>query len=325
MAYDRLFIRGINYGEGLRSARYEWLASSGGSIYSMLGNLLVPFGYYCLILLFVNFNRLKTKHKLMLYISSFFCIFGHAALNGGRSNLIIGLCLCLVVYICINKKFVFKLRNFSYALIIIIVAVFSILYSVNIISSSAELGGISLRDMTYMAINELYGNITPDFYDIDYDFLYFFYYMSAYLFHGSWTAQVALSLDHLPGSYALYPISVVLSQAGLLSSPLEPGYFSLYGAFISMPGALYYDFGYIGLLVSSSFLGCGLGMVIRMISKENGIDGFKFSIITYILFIYLLWPILPGYGFSYINFIVFGFLMVEIVNRTVFKKSLSWF
>ncbi|HFQ5122442.1 TPA: O-antigen polymerase [Vibrio vulnificus] len=325
MAYDRFFIRAINYAEGLRSARYEWLSSEGGSIYSILGNILVPFGYYCLVLLFVNFSRINFSYKLILSISSIFCIFGHAALNGGRSNLIIGVCLCMVIYICKNRKFIMTRKFFFYVFVFLLVAISSVLYSVNIISSSAELGNITLRDITYMAINELYGNVTAEFYDVDYEFQYLFYYMAAYLFHGGWTAQIAMSLDNLPGSYALYPISVVLSQAGVLSSPLEPGYFSMYGAFISMPGALYYDFGYVGLVISSFFLGGGLGVVIRLISTGGKIDGFKFSFITYILFIYFLWPILPGYGFSYINFIVFGFILVEIINRAVFRKSFCWF
>ena len=127
------------------------------------------------------------------------------------------------------------------------------------------------------------------------------------------------------GSYTLYPISVLLAQAGVLSEPLQPGHFSIYGAFITMPGALFYDFGYIGLTIISCFLGCCMGRAIQYIENPSSLNGFSFVFVVYIIFIYLLWPILPGYGFSYINFVLFSFIVVEIFNRLFFKKSFNWF
>ncbi len=54
---DRVFIRGINYSQGLRYARYDWLETTGGSFFGVVGNLLVPLAYVGILILIINFNR----------------------------------------------------------------------------------------------------------------------------------------------------------------------------------------------------------------------------------------------------------------------------
>jgi len=324
--FDRIFIRGINYSLGLRAARYQWLNSTGGSPYGIIGNLLIPFGFICIFFLIVHKDSTSKKEKRLLTLSSFIGIFGHAALNGGRSNILLAIFM-VIISLSIGFKKPTKLLTIKPKnLKIIIILSCAIFYVGAITYSSAIMNNMSIKQLTSLGLYELYGVKTGSYnnFGIFGEPTYFIIYFLAYLYHGQWTAQVTYSLPIREGSYTFYSFGVILEKLGLIQTPLTQGYFSKTGAFISLPGAFYYDFGFWGVILLSIILGGFVGLVLIFINKSKFLGGIKLAFIYYILFIIYLSPILPAYGLMYLNFIVFSFVSLEIINRLIFKVKTNW-
>src|SRR5690606_20489544 len=102
-----------NYSLGLRHARYQWLNSTGGSLPSVIGNLLIPFGYVSIFLLIIHYSKLSKISRFLLLTSAIISVFGHSALNGGRSNILLALILAIIAIIVKNKG---KKKVFSFNL-----------------------------------------------------------------------------------------------------------------------------------------------------------------------------------------------------------------
>ena len=162
VAYDRVYVRGIDYMQGLRAARYEWLASDGGSLVSMAGNLLIPFSYVGLFLVVINSKLFTSKAFLFYVFLALLVIFGHAALNGGRSNILLGLLVMVLAFLLrpgrINYKAVIKAL-----LMIVLLSVPAFFYVAEIIKSSASMGGVDLSTLLSRAINGLQGRFVEGY------------------------------------------------------------------------------------------------------------------------------------------------------------------
>lgn len=327
MLYDRVFIRGIDYTKGLRLARYTWLHSTGGSYPSIIGNLLVPLGYLCIFFFIVHQNTIHKKYKRLLLISAITSIVGHAALNGGRSNLLIAAVFALISYtlkyqvkgkklILINPKIVKLLPIVSIGFVYVALITFS----------SASMGNVDMKTLSYLGIESLYGQVTDWFGKVDIigELAYLIIYFIAYLYHGQWTAQFAYSLTTREGNYTFYSISIILERLGIINEPFKQGYFSETGAFISLPGAFYYDFGYFGLIISSIIVGLLFAVALIFINRNKFISGTKLGYIYFMLFLVFMSPILPAYGLMYLNFIIFSFIAIDILNYLKFKQKSNW-
>ncbi|MDT3709489.1 MAG: hypothetical protein ROZ65_05035 [Pseudomonadaceae bacterium] len=322
--YDRVFLRGIDYSLGLRHARYQWLASEGGSLVSVIGNLLIPFCYVSIFFLVVHYSRLSRFATLLLFSSAFFGVFGHAALNGGRSNVLLALVMGLSAYL-LRRQGAPKRLFFANYYKLLPVGLFAIFYVASIIKSSAVMGGVDVETLTILGVESLYGQVSDYFKSRleGSEYLYLMIYGIAYLYHGQWTAQVTYSLPVRDGSYTFYPFSVILNELGLIDAPLQAGFFSDTGAFISLPGAFYYDFGFMGVVVLSLVVGWLLGLTLRMICADRNIGGGRLAFIIYVLYLVLLSPILPAYGLSYLNFIIFAFAILGVLNAFLYRRSFS--
>lgn len=324
ICYDRVFLRGIDYSAGLRLARYQWLSSEGGSLASVVGNLLIPYSYVCVFFLVVYSSAVSRIGRFLLGLSAFLGIFGHAALNGGRSNILLALIIVLCAIVIRANKTCDGLKLYSYYKFLPVV-VAAILYIGAIIKSSASMGGVDVETLAALGVDSLYGKVSDYFHDLSGigEYLYLIIYGISYLYHGQWTAQVAYSLPHKEGSYTLYPFSVVLSRLGLIEEPLATGYFSETGAFISLPGAFYYDFGFLGVILLSGLLGVALGVVLNIVAGEKDMGGLKLAFVLYILFVIFLSPVLPAYGLSYLNFILLSFVFLGGLNSILYRRGFS--
>ncbi|AKB07416.1 oligosaccharide repeat unit polymerase [Vibrio cholerae] len=326
--YDRVFIRGIDYTAGLRAARYQWLReTTGGSMFSVIGNLIVPFGYVSLFFLVVFFQDLRPRYKLLLFLSSLLGVVGHAALNGGRSNLLIAIFVCLIIFIfCRKKDFSSNsikrnsITSKVYTYFSLVVVLSFVIYMT---MQSAVVANISLVELVRLGVESLYGQPTEHFDLIVNEYTALPIYIISYLFHGSWTAEALYSINDRPGSYLFYPISVIATSLKVMESPIEIGYFSESGAFISLPGAIYYDFGFFGVGIFGSILGFILGCVVYTLSTKR-VTLLSFGIFLYPIVMFFMSPILPAYGLIYFNFVVYSFLLFGLLNRILFNNRCYW-
>lgn len=320
--YDRVFVRGIDYSQNLRLARYEWLDTTGGSLISILGNLLVPLAYIAAFFLILFFNKISKLYKFLLLLSSILGIFGHAALNGGRSNILLGITvifLGLIINRDINIRF-YKFFKFKYILMMLM----AISYIFFIIQGSANLGdSISVKELTILGVDELHGKIDSDFLNkYDSSALYSFLYSIAYLFHGQWTASEMFNLSNMKGSAVFFSFSILLTSIGLIDEPLQANLFSEQGIFLSLPGSYYYEGGISFFIIFCIFHGIVLGISFLLLNK-NRIGLIELAFVTYVWFLSFLSPILPAMGLSYLQFIVWAFILLWLINFFIFRKILS--
>jgi len=321
--YDRVVLRGIDYSHGLRTARYAWLETVGGSFFGVLGNLLVPFSYIGIFFLVKYYNQISLRQKTFLLLAIFSGIVGHAALNGGRSNLLLALVIFIIALLFKHKSTIAFYKLTKTKILLTSILLISFMYVNSITKESATMGDASMHTLVQLGTEALYGVPDSTFYNSTHsELIYFLIYSLSYLYHGQWTTQAAIAAPQREGSYASPP---VLYQLGVIDPP-APGInlFSDTGAFISLPGAFYYDGGLMGLLSLSVVLGISLGIIFIMVSFSKTIGGFKMAFIVAILYILILSPILPAYGLSYFNFILFAFIAHSAINTIFFKKNINY-
>ncbi len=328
--YDRVFIRGIDYTNGLRAARYEWLESGGGSFSSIVGNLMIPLSYVALYFLISYRTEIGKLKILLLVISSSLGIVGHAALNGGRSNILIAAFLCLIIFIFKSKNdFYAKNKYYKKFILLISVLLPILMFVIYLTNQSAQMANISMVELVKLGVYGLYGSPTENFKYIDNDGVAIVVYIFSYLFHGSWTAEALYTLKNssyisqLPGSYLYYPISVLASSLKIIDSPIELGYFSDSGAFLSLPGAIYYDFGFLGVFIGTFIIGIMVSISVYYLSYKR-VTLFGFGLAIYPIIVALMSPILPAYGLMYLNFVVYAYIVMGILNKLAFRVRLHW-
>ena len=326
VSYDRIITRGINYSEGLRYARYAWLDTSGGNVLGILGNLLIPFSYVGIFFIILYSTSVSKKLQVFLIISIFFGVIGHAALNGGRSNLLLAIIMIIISMIFKKKqrnKTLYK--DYLTKTKIFLLGIIATTYIWYITSLSASMGGTGIGELLQEGIVALYGIPNQAFFSNEHSSLiYFLIYFLSYLFHGQWTAEISYSLIDRGGNYSIPPIIGILANKFNLGKITEgQTYFGDTGAFISLPGGFYYDYGFFGLILLSIFLGNLLGVAFVLINKSKRIGGLQTVFIMSILYILFMSPIIAAYGLSYFSFIMYAFLMLSIINILVFKHKIN--
>lgn len=320
IAYDRIFIRGVDYTIGVRAARYQWLASEGGNLQGIVGNLIISFSYYTVAFLIFYKDRIPRNYKYVGVISSMLCFIGISFLNGGRSNLLVLVFYVLAINLLRRNKLqlkkVFNLTNFTIALLLYFVASY-------VTSSSADLGFYTPMEHYIDDVSALYGKAESDMPDYGpfNDIFYRINYFIVYILHGFWTAQIATGLINVEPFYILYPIQTIVSTVFGLTVPNVYGYFSDTGAFISLPGAFYYDYSIIGVIIGGMIIGLSIGCVFSRL-RSGYVSSSALAISSLILLIALMSPFMIGYGFSTFFFIPIAFVFFDVLS--IFKRRYYW-
>lgn len=319
--YDRAVMRGIDFSSGLRTARYNWLATPGMNFWGIAGNLIIPLGFFSLFLLITNYPRFELKHKLLLLFSCIVSIAGLAALNGGRSNVLIALFVGVAFFLFSAPK---NLQLKKINLIYLFLMLLSILWGYYITSQSAAMtSDSSYRTLTKLGIEELFGVVGPDFDKYSNESIYLCYYILAYLFHGNWTAELSYFFSPKYGNCTLYPISILLTRLGILDQPLTPSPFEMQGAFISLPGAIYYDYGVVGCILLFALIGIFLGVASYLLTYRS-LEPITISFCLFFVVLVFMAPILPAYALVYFDFVIYIFIAMGVLNKILFPRSRDW-
>lgn len=327
LCVDRLFIRGIDYSEGSRSARYQWISSDGGSIYSILGTLLAPCAYCVLYILIVKWKNSHIKKSIILFIVSSLSILTYSYLNGGRSNILLAIAVAIIAFIVGGHKFTTLIKKLYVVLVLFFIVIILFVYAADMTSQSAEMGSWSIKELILEDVKNLNASPNQAYYnDRDSsDFIHQLYYFVIYLLHGQWNSMEAVSLagEYSSGSFLLYPYQVMLQKVGLLSEP-SLSIFTEKGVYLSLPGAIFYDCGWFGLVSISAILGMITARLCQKATYSCNYSGFFCAIVVYFFSILFLSPVVPAYGFGLLDFICFGFVIVDIVGYIYTGKWINW-
>ncbi|OGO76531.1 MAG: hypothetical protein A2Y23_08075 [Clostridiales bacterium GWB2_37_7] len=332
MIYDRVFVRGIDYSLGLRNARYQWLYSEiSSSIWSKIGNLLIPFGYIGLWFLLVHKNNLSNKQKIQLSIAAFSTIIGHAAINGGRSQVLLGGVLWLSIKIVLIFKHNFNLER-SKKIIRKYLPISIGIGFVTILTIEGISESMGIKEYVTDFAPTLLGTVESELMDM-WDYFgnvgYVFIFFVMYLFHGQFSFRYLLSISEKSGSAfwgtLLNPIIEIFKYLNLPINSIPKDYFTTqYAMFLSLPGSFYYDGGFVGIILYSLLLGMLYAFVVVKIKFANCVTGYTLAFIFFVLFYIILAPIMTATGFAYFYFIIYSFVALEVINRIRFRKKTNW-
>lgn len=329
---DRVILKGIDYSLGLRHARYQWENSVSPSILSeiisIVGNMFVPMSFISVLFLFLYWEDLRETKRLRNLMISLVNVLLFAAMNGSRSLIFIQFFLLL----CISTLRKFKNRSIipsrrkgkrSEKKFYFFLAIAGI-YVLSVFNSSAKLGDYSSRHLFEILYIDLGGYIKNNYYLAinnifdDNSIIYLVFSTIIYLIHSQWTTEAILFLPTRNGDIFFYSIFHFLNQIGILSE--APIGYEYEGLFISLPGAIIYDFGFTGLLVFSVIYGVLLGVSMLLIKYPNNLGGLSFALILFVLSSIYVASFIPVHGFIYFNFIIFDIVILHFVSRLLFGK-----
>jgi len=284
--YDKIQVQGIDYTSGFALARYAWAeasASRGGAISSVpsaLGNLLAPFFVLALALALVRWESLRPRTRWTVLGLSAVTLAGTSVLTGGRSVLLVvlgvGVAACLVryangLYLIPGARGGAAVRT---ALTFLLAAGLALVWFAYVFAQRANANDLDIKYYVDILLPRL--NAAPT---AAYDAIagwggtgssigYLLTAVGVYAVHGLYTFQLALADLAHPGSFlAAYP-GLLAHKLGLLSQPPAP--FTYHGLFLPLPGAVFYDFGWGGLLIGALGHGLLLGTVIVQMRDGRG-------------------------------------------------------
>lgn len=329
--FDRLFVRGLDYSQGLRSARYDWLNSTGGGFFSVLGNILLAIPYSGLYYAIRWRNFLNVSQYLLALLFASLAILFHAMLNGGRSNVLIALSVvafALIIKSAANEPVNSHVRKSNligiFELFIIGVA---FIYVMMIIGESANLGdGGGMQELLQLGVSDLRGSVDPAYLLTNPSNLSMvILYMLSYLFHGQWVSQYVYNLDESVrlGYYSFTTTpAIYLESLGLINIDSDKLYFSDTGVFLTLPGSLYYDFGVFGVLIGGVLLGVSMVGAVRLALSK--FSGGRIEFLYAIFAIMIFSPVSTAYGFSYFYYAMTGFFILKIISKYLFKLTVHY-
>jgi hypothetical protein len=269
LAYDKIYVQGIDYTAGLAEARQQWVGvgqereGQASSIFSVLGYLLSS-GYFVATVLAITQTRVvSSRERLITILASLLLVLANSVLTGGRSSVL----LFVVFAVCsLATRSGLRIRLLIVSpgqrRLILVLACIAAAYTVYIFYARAESNGASALEYAIDFLPYL-GLQADDWYRqaLDGSFL------------SSLSAMCVLSLGYITHSFASVAAIVdaatedkrivfvsaydILYKLGFSAKP--DGDWFLSGRAPSLPGALWHEYGLTGFVSASLALGalCG--------------------------------------------------------------------
>lgn len=308
--YDRVLVQGVNPLEGLASARTQWSQARGSSLgtssmFSMLGYALGGCHFAAAALILLRVDGVPSVRQLSGLGACFVTVLAECALNGGRSSLLLLAAVCLGA-VCLNPR-VSAWRALTRPLVLACAAA-AVAYGLGVFASRVGSDGHSPAEYALDFLHYL--GLEPRVWLTQASLPAAAWYgllSWAYLVHSfATTCAIAVeptSENVLVGTHILR----ILAKLGLASAPTDTWFLS--GRFPSLPGALYHQFGAVGLAAFGSLLGAIPAAALRVHARHPGsilASGcFVLGVVTLVLS-----PELAAFDFLMFPSVALGFLIL---------------
>jgi hypothetical protein len=324
--FDRIFLLGIDYTIGLASVRYQLTeiietTNSKGikSIFSLMGNILIPFAFWNLILLLKNENKYLNK-RFYIIVNSFIVVIS-SLLFGGRTNIL--LYLLIIVIFRQNKK---ESLSFFKVHLVKFFGVFSLFFLIGyVFFDRVEANDAIAVDYLVNMLHSLRGDLNHDFYTMlqGLNSLWSTIFsvllmIDAYFVHSFWVFSDILNQDNQGLIFGQNYIAI-LSKFDLMDAPKDP---STAGLFIGLPGGIYYDYGYIGLCFLFIVIFCLIKLINICFYLKYPFFNLGFVILTCMQTIFLASPfIIISDIYMFPAFVFTGIIYSYFISK---KKYANW-
>jgi hypothetical protein len=327
-SYDKMYVQKVDYSEGVAVARENWKASkteSAGisSAFSALGYLLSPFYFVTAVLLVLKWADFKYRMRVLLLGGVLSVAVAGSALIGGRSSLLLLCSYCISAMALTLPRWRirarFKKSAVAIAILMLISTATMAFYSIFITAERARMTGVTVDYYVTDFMPFLNVEMSPWFegYVIEYPLLKYSYpviFSASYLLHSfSTTAGIISNYDEVDhASPILFGQALVFgSKLGIINAPQDEWMFS--GRFPSVPGALFHDYGALGLLIGAVILGIACGISQSMASMRRG-SMWLVTIYTTIGSVVILSPYVFAMDLLMGYFIILSFIVASVAS-----------
>lgn len=327
--YDRMYIQGVDYSQGLAVAREQWRMlgeerQGFSSFYSLIGNLLSGFPIISVALVYLFYESINARIRLILLPVISAALILSVLLTGGRSIVMMFLVTLFLIALLRKHKALNlvpnQLGNIGRFFIFILVSLM-LIYTGFVFHLRALAGGDSPFMYMLSTLSHLGGQYTGRMSE-DTTFLgavwYYFTIVSAYLTHSLWTFQSILDLTDHEGWVTFNFFRVNFSR--VFSLDLDQGW-DFSGLFSTLVGAFYYDYGVVGFIVCSFITGFFIFLGTFVVGRSS-LNLLGIALYLSVMYVVFLSPLLFAVDVMSFIFVLFGFLLLYLF-RFLFMLKIS--
>jgi hypothetical protein len=335
IAYVRVAVQGINYTQGLAVARELW-REEGTAREGISSPLSIPgygLGFFFLASTFIahlHWEQLSRSVKRAVITGTPAFVAGYAVLTGGRSVLLTQIIsiLAAATIRSVQRRRAFPGR-FSRTLLFNTAAVIAaVAYALYIFSERAA-GTLGVTPETYVqaAIAFMGASTTEGFLRISSwpqplaTAANFAILAGAYITHSAGTLASVMEYSTHHGITVFGGVWDLLSRFNLATP--GSGDWVLAGAFLSLPGAFWYQFGILGVLVAAVVSGVCMGVVCQYIRGARG-GGISVGFAAASLITTLISPLIFAPDSLAFPFMILGYVGLGSYSRVVFGARNWW-
>lgn len=334
LCFDRVVLQGIDFSNGIAAARQLWRKTGEGresvsSIFSVLGYLLGFAFFVASTLAHLHWESLRRRTRVGVVVMVFLLVAVNSLITGGRSIVLVQ--LACIVAVCGIRALLGKTmmpgRGARIWLGASAALVVCVGYSLYVFSARAELGNTLPERYATGMLGYLGGTATPGFYDLNVlpssvaATTQFATVAGSYLTHSYGTFESVLAMNSTPGNVSFGFIRDLLAKLGLGQASTEEWILS--GRFLSVPGSLWYDFGWFGFFAGAAVIGVLLGSVPRILGFRGG-GGISLMVVLVILLTAFLAPLVLSIDILSVPFLVLGFIQVDAIQRLFWGGRGNW-
>ncbi|SDV00037.1 oligosaccharide repeat unit polymerase [Pseudomonas corrugata] len=290
------------------------------SIFSVVGNLLQFWYYFAFVFLIYYYEFFSVGQRRKLAILIFVALLTGSYILGGRSLIAVLAVSFVAVMIArgssgreIYSK-LFKVRSLIWMFVSGMLCLIVIMY---VFYARASVGGNDSESYLNSFVDHLHGIKTQSYeacsVGISCDLKNYLLLTALYVTHTFWV--LSESIQYMPGDAggsALW--GGVLALYAKIGGPVD-GNYPYAGLFNSLPGSIYYEYGWLGVAVGASLLGAMLAWMNFLLLRSAGV----FKIIFYVA---LLDTLLVAPVLSSLNVIMFIFVLVSLCAASVIYISI---
>jgi oligosaccharide repeat unit polymerase len=267
--YDKFCIQQIDYSMGIASAREQWRilgeerSGEASSIFSAIGYLFGSSYFISLSLLFSRNINFSDKYRFFGLLAGGTLLLANSLTTGGRSGILLAISMISYSYFtnAPQNKYIFKNKKYKSGIYFILTSL--IFYIFYVFISRASSNEIDVKDYSINFLDDL--GLSPytwfSIFVNNYDQLGITPLLNliiSYLTHSISTTAAILDHENRSEIIIFNYFFSLLSKIGVLSETNNDWF--LAGRFPSLPGALYFQFGLLGMLIFSIAFGwlCGI-------------------------------------------------------------------
>lgn len=320
--FDRIFIQGVDYSEGVSAARENWRELSTArqgvsSPFSVIGSVFYPSVFSSIILTLVFYERLSMRFFRLLAALAIVVIF--SLIIGGRTSILV---LVAVTISSLAMRSVIGLPviplgfvKYGFLGLLLCVSFAGLVFYWRMVNSAVDFSSYAAS-----LVGRHGGYIKPgsDFSSADmFDAL--MYSIVVYLVHVKWVFQSILADEHfLYGNAFFNQLMWTLSTRGGLDLSIV-GYdynWTHSGNWISLPGALWHDFKGLGVFWGSLVV-YGLFFLMFLLVVQANLLGDRLKVwfvlsSTVLISVFIVSPFVFIFDVVEFNYLVLGLLLMLV-------------